>query len=222
MTSMLESHTLYSHLLIYVGFYYRDDESEYPEGRYVKCCVLGNLKSKNQMLELSLRESRLNGNMGDDALPTEGETVHGFVVSTTNVGCFVRLSRSVEGRVVLKELSDDFIPRPDEMFPMGRLVVGKVKSVKELEPTKRSNLSATVDIDMRESVLLTSGKTLTLDDIELKSKYTGVVTRVETYGVFVRIDNSEISGLAHVSECSDTYVKNVFDLYNPGDMVKLL
>jgi len=171
---------------------------------------------------LSLRESRLNGNMGDDALPTEGETVHGFVVSTTNVGCFVRLSRSVEGRVVLKELSDDFIPRPDEMFPMGRLVVGKVKSVKELEPTKRSNLSATVDIDMRESVLLTSGKTLTLDDIELKSKYTGVVTRVETYGVFVRIDNSEISGLAHVSECSDTYVKNVFDLYNPGDMVKLL
>jgi rRNA biogenesis protein RRP5 len=49
-----------------------------------------------------------------------------------------------------------------------------------------------------------------------------VVTRVESYGVFVRIDNSDISGLAHITECSDSYIKNLFDLYNPGDMVKVL
>lgn len=188
----------------------------------MKCRVLGNVKNKSQMLELSLRDSRIGGDMEADSIPSEGETVHGFVVSTNKAGCFVRLSRCVEGRVILKELSDEFIPRPDEMFPPGRLVVGKVKSVKELEPNKKNSLSATVDLDMRESVLLTSGKRVTLDDIELNGKYTGVVTRVESYGVFVRIDNSEISGLAHVSECSDTYVKNLFDLYNPGDMVRLL
>lgn len=169
-----------------------------------------------------MRDSRLRGNLEDDSIPSEGDSVHGFVVSTTKVGCFVRLSRVVEGRVILKELSDEFIPRPDEMFPAGRLVAGKVKCVKELKPNKKNNLSAMVDVDMRESVLLTSGKRLTLDDIEENSKYTGVVTRVESYGVFVRIDNSDISGLAHVSECSDTYVKNLFNLYNPGDMVKLL
>jgi rRNA biogenesis protein RRP5 len=200
----------------------RGDESEYFDGRYVKCCVLGNVKNKNQMLELSLRDSRANGEMEDDSVPSEGETVHGFVVSTNKAGCFVRLSRSVEGRVILKELSDEFIPRPDEMYPPGRLVVGKVKSVKELERNKKNNLAAMIDLDMRESVLLTSGKRVTLDDIEINSKYTGVVTRVESYGAFVRIDNSDISGLAHVSECSDAFVKNLFDLYNPGDMVKLL
>ena len=189
----------------------------------MKCCVLGNVKNKNQIIELSLRDSRrVNGDLNNDSIPVEGESVHGFVVSTTKVGCFVRLSRSVESRVILKELSDEFIPRPDELFPPGRLVVGKVKSVKKLEPSKKSNLTAMVDLDMRESVILTSGKRLTLDNIEPNSKYTGVVTRVESYGVFVRIDNSDISGLAHVSECSDTYVKNLFDLYNPGDMVKLL
>lgn len=208
--------------LCFLIFICSDGDSEYSDGSYVRCIVLGNVKNKNQMLELSLRDSRMNGDLDDDSVPSEGETVHGFVVSTAKVGCFVRLSRSVEGRVILKELSDEFIPRPDEMFPPGRLVVGKVKSVKELEPNKKSNLSAMVDLDMRESVLLTSGKRLTLDDLELNSKYTGVVTRVESYGVFVRIDNSDISGLAHVSECSDTYVKNLFDLYNPGDMVKLL
>jgi rRNA biogenesis protein RRP5 len=174
------------------------------------------------MLELSLRDSRISGDMGDDSIPSEGDTVHGFVVSTTKVGCFVRLSRTVEGRVILKELSDEFIPRPDEVFPAGRLFVGKVKSVKKLEPNKKSSLSATVDIDMRESMLLTSGKRVTLDDIEENSKFTGVVTRVESYGVFVRIDNSDISGLAHITECSDSYIKNLFDLYNPGDMVKVL
>ena len=200
----------------------RNDESEFPDGKYVKCCVLGNVKGKGQMLELSLRESRISGGMENDSIPGVGDTVHGFVVSTTKVGCFVRLSRSVEGRVILKELSDDFVPRPDELFPAGRLVVGKVKTVKELELNKKNHLSATVDLDMRESVLLTNGKRLTLDDIEENSKYTGVITRVESYGVFVRIDNSDISGLAHVSECSDTYVKNLFDLYSPGDMVKLL
>lgn len=188
----------------------------------MRCRVLGNVKNKSQMLELSLRDSRVSGDIEHDSLPSEGETVHGFVVSTNKAGCFVRLSRSVEGRVILKELSDEFIPRPDDMFPTGRLVVGKVKSVKELQPNKKSNLRAMVDLDLRESVLLTSEKRLTLDDIELNAKYTGIITRVESYGVFVRIDNSEISGLAHVSECSDTYVKNLFDLYNPGDMVKLL
>jgi rRNA biogenesis protein RRP5 len=164
------------------------------------------------MLELSLRDTRLEGDMDDDAIPDANEMVHAYVISTTKKGCFVRLSRSVEGRVILKELSDDFIPNPSAMFPPGRLVVGKVKGVNEEK--------STVDIDMRESVLLTSGDRLTLDDIEEQSKYTGVVSRVESYGVFVRIDNSDVSGLAHVSECSDNYIKNISDLYNPGDMVK--
>ena len=175
---------------------------------------------------MSLRDSRVEkGNLDNDPTPTPNDMVHAYVANTTKMGCFVRLSRSVEGRVILKELSDDFIPNPQAAYPPGRLVVGKVKHVKESSNnTKKGGRHAIimVDMDMRESVLLTSADRLSIDDIELNSKHTGVITRVESYGVFVRIDNSDVSGLAHVSECSDSYIKNVFDLYNPGDFVKLV
>jgi rRNA biogenesis protein RRP5 len=195
-------------------------QSDFPDGKYFRCRVLGNAKSKGT-LELSLRESRLKGALENDAVPKVNEIAHAYVVSTTKKGCFVRLSRSVEGRVILKELSDDFIPDPIAMFPPGRLVVGKIKAIKNA-PAKNKGATAFVDFDMRESVLLASGDRVTIDDIKEFSKYTGVVTRVESYGCFCRIDNSDISGLAHVSECSDSFVKNIHDLYNPGDLVKLV
>ena len=157
----------------------------------------------------------------NDIVPKVNDIAHAYVVSTTKKGCFVRLSRSVEGRVILKELSDDFIPDPSAMFPPGRLVVGKIKGVKDA-PSSKKGPTTFVDFDMRESVLLASGDRVTIDDIKEFSKYTGVITRVESYGCFCRIDNSDVSGLAHVSECSDSFVKNIHDLYNPGDLVKLV
>jgi len=202
-----------------------DVQTDFPDGKYVKCRVLGNARSK-AAVELSMRDSRLEeSNLEDDPVPSPNEMIHAYVVSTTKMGCFVRLSRSVEGRVILKELSDEFIPNPSTMFPPGRLVVGKVKSVKESNHNgKKGNQSvaAMVNIDMRESVLLASGDRLTIDDIKEQSKYTGVISRVESYGVFVRIDNSDVSGLAHVSECSDAYIKDIHALYNPGDLVKVI
>ena len=199
--------------------------NDYPDGKYVKCIVLGPSKTKGT-LELSMRDTRIDkeGDVdNNDSIPKPNDMVHAYVVSTTKMGCFVRLSRSVEGRVILKELSDEFIPNPSAVFPPGRLVVGKVKSVKESSSKKGGRPAVTmVDLDMRESVLLSSADRISLDDVKVNSKYTGVITRVESYGVFVRIDNSDVSGLAHVSECSDSYIKNIFDLYNPGDFVKLV
>ena len=140
------------------------------------------------------------------------------------IRCFVRLSRTVEGRVILKELSDDFIPNPSAQFPPGRLVVGKVKAIKAPSDKKQGHRPqvTTVDLDLRESVLLSSGARVAFDDVEENATYTGVVTRVETYGAFVRIDNSDVTGLAHVSECADHFVKDLPSLYNPGDFVKLM
>ena len=198
-------------------------QNDYPEGKYINCRVLGGDKWNTGMVEVSLRDSRLKGNMDDDRIPNTNETANAYVVSTTSKGCFVRLSRLVEGRVILKELSDDFIPNPSTVFPPGRLIVGKVKNIKEShKKTKKGIAPITfVDMDLRESVLLASGDRVTMDDVQENLKYTGVITRVESYGVFVRIDNSDISGLAHVSECSDNFIKNIFDLYNPGDFVKV-
>ena len=152
--------------------------------------------------------------------------VHAYVITTNKKGCFVRLSRFVEGRVILKELADGFLPDPAAMFPQGRLVIGKVKDIRhqpsDAKKSKKYSAKVMVDLDMRESTLLEDEDKMTYDDIKVGEKYKGTVTRVEPYGVFVRLENSEMTGLAHLSECSDNYIKNLTDLYDPGDLVKAL
>ena len=73
----------------------------------------------------------------------------------------------------------------------------------------------------RESSLLnpvSSG----LSGLVVGMKVVGVITRVESYGVFVRIDNTKVTGLAHITECSDGLQKSLTGIYNPGDKVKAL
>ena len=75
---------------------------------------------------------------------------------------------------------------------------------------------------MRESSILESEDKLTFDEVEEGAKYKGVITRIERYGVFVRLDNSRVSGLAHITECSDEFIAGGLDkYYDPGDLVKV-
>lgn len=46
----------------------------------------------------------------------------------------------------------------------------------------------------------------------------GTVTGIESYGVFVSFDEF-YSGLIHISEISDGYVKNIHDYVNIGDTI---
>ena len=46
----------------------------------------------------------------------------------------------------------------------------------------------------------------------------GVVSGVENYGIFVKIDN-ELNGLIHISEISNGYVRNVNDYATTGDTI---
>lgn len=190
----------------------------------MQCRVLRAIP-KQSIVEVSLRRSRIEGDIDDDEPPPEGETVQAFVIQTNKKGCFVRLGRHIEGRTTIKELSDGFLPDPPSSFPMGRLVVGKVKAVQPCPKKSKNNkdqIKFQVDLDMRESVVLEHKKPLAFEDVELQSKYKGTVTRVESYGVFVKLENSNVSGLVHMSECSDKFIKNLQALYNPGDLVKVL
>lgn len=47
----------------------------------------------------------------------------------------------------------------------------------------------------------------------------GLVTGIEDYGIFVGLDEY-YSGLIHISEISDGYVKNIGDFVNIGDTIK--
>ena len=48
----------------------------------------------------------------------------------------------------------------------------------------------------------------------------GCVTGIEKYGIFVNLDNY-YSGLVHISEMSENYVKNPSDVVSVGDVVKV-
>lgn len=193
-------------------------DGTFVDGKYVQVRVLAGIPSR-PAVDVSLRTSRIQGDLDDDESPEIGDMCHAFVVNTNKSGCFVRLGRNVDGRVILKELSDEFLPNPAASFPPGRLVIGKVKSINDVKSKKQKK--RVVELDMRESTVLQSQQ-LQFADVELNSKHKGTVTRVETYGVFVRLENSSVSGLVHKSECSDKFVKNLLDLYDPGDLVKVL
>lgn len=50
---------------------------------------------------------------------------------------------------------------------------------------------------------------------------TGTVTGIQKYGVFVSLNDQE-QGLIHISECGHGFVKNVNDLFNIGQKVKVI
>lgn len=197
------------------------EDVPFAHGMFVQCRVLAATPSK-PMVEVSLRSNRIEGDCDDDEAPAVGDTIHAYVVETNTKGCFLRLSRQIEGRTMLKELCDGFLPNPAASFPMGRLVVGKIKDINQMKK-KNGVVKIAADVDMRESTLVdeVEGK-FNYEDISIGEKYEGIVARVEDYGVFVRLENSDVSGLVHKSECSDNYIKSLSDLYDPGDLVKVL
>lgn len=57
-----------------------------------------------------------------------------------------------------------------------------------------------------------------MEDIIVGSVVKGEVTGVETYGIFVKI-NDEYTGLVHISEISDKFVKDVHKYANIGETI---
>lgn len=172
-------------------------------------------------MQLSMRKSRLNGNLDDDEVPAVGDVTQAYVIETNKKGCFLKISRKIRGRCVLKDLSDGFLADPSSSYPEGRLVVGKVKSVHEETSKGGGHKTIFVDLNLRESAVADAKKAFDLKDIQVGQKLRGTVSRIEEYGVFVHIEGSTLYGLVHKSECSDKFVKDISKMYSPGDLVKV-
>ncbi|MCO5547403.1 hypothetical protein L7F22_000851 [Adiantum nelumboides] len=208
---------------------------DFKVGQFVKCIVLDVSKSEDggtNQVDLSLRQSLINAveDRGVAAVmntrlpnPTVekmedlsvGMEVQGFVKSIINKGCFVTLSRHLDARIKLSNLAETFINDPGSLFPVGKLVKGRVIS---LEP-----LSGFVEMSLRSSFLndeSNNSKMLALKEIHVGDMVTGVVARIESYGIFISICNSKIVGLCHISQVSDSRISNLEALFKPGDRVQ--
>lgn len=61
---------------------------------------------------------------------------------------------------------------------------------------------------------------MTKDKYQIGNIVTGCVTGIEKYGIFVELDNY-YSGLIHISEISDSFVRNINDYVTIGETIKV-
>lgn len=53
---------------------------------------------------------------------------------------------------------------------------------------------------------------------EVGNMISGLVTGIEKYGVFVKVDN-DYNGMIHISEISDRFINNINECYVVGDNI---
>ncbi|OWT39295.1 rRNA biogenesis protein RRP5 [Cryptococcus neoformans Bt1] len=192
-------------------------------GEEVKCYVLAVNRSK-RAIDLSTRLSRVEGkeNVVDREVNTvddlkQGESVRGLVKNIAGHGVFVSLGRNVTARIMIKELFDEYVKDWESRFEINQLVSGKILSI-----NPRSN---SIEMTLRKNPSKSAKKTalLSLSDFEEGQKVVAVVRKVEAYGMFLKIEGSNVSGLCHKSEVTDNRKADVAQAlkgFREGDQVK--
>lgn len=197
------------------------DLAAHTRNDIVRVCIT-DVDSSNNRVFLSLRPSKVLSS----ALPVKdrqildlaqlkvGDVVRGFVKNVADQGLFVSLGPRVTAFVRVSDLSDAFIKDWKSAFEIDQLVKGKVVSIDE-------DLNH-IQLSLKESVLDQNYKPpVTLNALKVGQIVTGKVRKVETFGVFVLVDNSSnLSGLCHRSEIADGPVDDIRNIYTEGDRVK--
>ncbi|KAL1413196.1 rRNA biogenesis protein rrp5 [Vanrija albida] len=187
-------------------------------------CYILKIDAPTRNIDLSTRKSRVQpeakGKIVDAEITSfadlkEGQAIRGLVRSVAKNGVFVSLGRNITARVMIKELFDDFVKDWKSRFTVNQLVSGKILSVdadKEL-----------VEMTFKTKARPQKAAKLSITDFKEGQKVTAAVKKVEPYGLFLRIDGSNISGLCHKSEISDNKKQDVSQAlkgFREGDQVR--
>ncbi|KAF2468899.1 nucleic acid-binding protein [Lindgomyces ingoldianus] len=195
--------------------------SDYKLGDLVRVCVI-EVDVPNKKVGLSVRPSKVLSSSFPVKDPDFthrsqlhiNQVVRGFIKRVADNGLFVRLGPHIDAYVRIGELSDSFIKDWKAGFRVDQLVTGKVISN---NPNAKS-----VQLSLKKSILEKDYvPPLTFEDMKVGQIVTGKVRKVEDFGVFIVVDNSNnVSGLCHASEMANGRVDNVKELYKEGDAVK--
>ncbi|XP_010317858.1 rRNA biogenesis protein RRP5 [Solanum lycopersicum] len=208
-----------------------DPLSGYHEGQFVKCKVLEIAQSGKGTVHIDLSLRSISHKTQKEKLSAHNDTVNfpvlvekiedlrpnmmvqAYVKNVSPKGCFVILSRKVDAKVLLSNLSDGYVENIEKGFPVGKLVIGRVVSV---EP-----LSKRVEITLRTSSAVGAPKSDkdALSNLTVGDVISGRIKRVEPYGLFITVDHTNLVGLCHVSEISDDHVDNIDSRHKAGDRV---
>ncbi|CAN0879206.1 rRNA biogenesis protein RRP5 [Linum grandiflorum] len=205
-----------------------DPLAEYHEGQFVRCKVLeiGLSIKGTAHIDLSLRSS-FDGMCSQRSVESSGNSRHvekiedlhpndvvqGYVKSITAKGCFILLSRKLEAKILVSNLSDGYIEKPETEFPVGKLVVGRVLSVEPL--SKRIEVTLRTTNPSKDSK--SQGKDLS--HLRVGRIVSGSIRRVEPYGLFVTLSNSNMVGLCHISELPADQANDTLSNFKAGEKV---
>lgn len=134
-----------------------------------------------------------------------GDVIEGTVTAVADFGAFVSFD-NLEGLIHISELAWQRIDHPQDLVKVGQTVKAEI-------------------IKLEGSKIYLSMKKLMHDpwqDIAKKyqvgSMIEGKVLKVNPFGLFVELD-TDIHGLAHISELAEKPVKDVKDIAKPGDVL---
>jgi len=128
-----------------------------------------------------------------------GDVIEGEVTALTSFGAFIKFGEGLEGLAHISEIVWQRIDHPKDMLKIGELVKAQV-------------------IDLNKSKIYLSLKRLVDDPWKtVKERYqvgqvvSAEVHKIEPFGLMVKLDK-EIHGLAHISELSDTPIRDLEQL----------
>ncbi|CAI9546186.1 unnamed protein product [Staurois parvus] len=110
---------------------------KFAAGMFVRCCIL----SVGTKIDVSLRESRINpGKVSkpiDEDISSidflkEGQLIKGFVSAVTEKGVFFRISSSLDGHILFKNVTCCYVEKIEmykEHIPVGKLLTAKIISI---------------------------------------------------------------------------------------------
>jgi len=188
----------------------------------IRTCVV-DIDVSNKRLFLSVRPSKILSSslsVEDPSITSltqlkVSDVVRGFVKLVRDNGIIVALGPRVEAFVRVSDLSDAFIKDWKSAFEVDQLVKGKILSVDPaLNHVQMSLKASHVD---KSYVPPQSWSDLQTGDV-----VTGKVRKVEDFGVFIDVDNTQprVSGLCHRSQIADKQVVDIKKLYDSSDVVK--
>ncbi|KAF2453144.1 hypothetical protein BDY21DRAFT_374961 [Lineolata rhizophorae] len=195
--------------------------AKYRKNEIIQVCVL-DVDAPNKKVILSCRPSKVLSS----SLPVKdrsissisqlkpNDIVRGFVKNVWEKGLFISLGPKITGFVRISDLFDTYIKEWRNQFENDQLLTGKVI----VADTEAEKVMLTLKPSMLEKDYVPP---IQLTDLKKGQVVTGKIRKVEEFGVYILVDNSDnVSGLCHRSQLADVWVEDVRKLYKEGDIVK--
>ena len=139
----------------------------------------------------------------------EGEIRTGRVTSLADFGAFVNIN-GADGLVHLSELSWERVQHSSEVLEIGQEVTVKIISIDREK--KRIGLSI--------RALTEDPWSKRIEQFEVGQLVEGEITRLTKFGAFARLE-SDVEGLIHISEISETRIEHPKERLKEGEILTL-